>query len=297
MVLPYSFSSLYNLYNLPAKWLKANGWWQRMVLQVTDWGLSHFTDQWVMVSLIWFLHHTTEWITQVALTEKQTQQHSCFRGSHKGSCFVFVILWQAACVEVGMACWAEAIKAYSHACSFQEFQENESCSWFLLAWWNRASWEAVSAQRAAFLGRDRRRKMVLQTIRLCNEFIFLRGREVVSVVSSRDIDYALCSQSACGTPAEGLRGWSQPVSGLGGEKSSDEVVSIQLYKCLSSYSYFCVELDSGADGWQEGTGSRRRSCKKQSGFSVNPTKEGGRIFGQAVVVWELVPGTLQQTLG
>lgn len=206
-------------------------------------------------------------------------------------------LWQAACVEVGMACWAEAIKAYSHACSFQEFQENESRSWFLLAWWNRASWEAVSAQRAAFLGRERRRKMVLQTIRLCNEFIFLRGREVVSVVSSRDIDYALCSQSACGTPAEALRGWSQPVSGLGGEKSSDEVVSIQLYKCLSSYSCFCVDLDSGADGWQEGTGSRRRSCKKQSGFSVNPTKEGGRIFGQAVVVWEPVPGTLQQTLG
>ena len=63
------------------------------------------------------------------------------------------------------------------------------------------------------------------------------------------------------------------MSGLGGEKSSDEVVSIWLYKCLSSYSCFYIELGSGTEGWQEGAGSRRRSCKKQFGFSVNPRRE------------------------
>ena len=44
--------------------------------------------------------------------------------------------------------------------------------------------------------------MVSHTIRICNEFIFLRGREVVSVVPPRNVDRALCSQSACGLPAE-----------------------------------------------------------------------------------------------
>jgi len=87
------------------------------------------------------------------------------------------------------------------------------------------------------------------------------------------------------------------VSGLGGEKSSDEVVSTWVCKCLSSYSCFYIELDLGTGGWQEGAGSRRGSYKKQSGYSVNPRREVGSIFGQAVVLWEPVCGTLQQMLG
>lgn len=31
---------------------------------------------------------------------------------------MFVMLWQAASVEVGVAFWAEDVKAYSHACGF-----------------------------------------------------------------------------------------------------------------------------------------------------------------------------------
>ena len=63
--------------------------------------------------------------------------------------------------------------------------------------WNRASWEAAPAHKAAILGRERRRKVVLQDIRVFNEFIFLHEREiVVSVVTARIID------RACGVPAE-----------------------------------------------------------------------------------------------
>lgn len=44
---------------------------------------------------------------------------------------------------------------------------------------------------------------MLQTIGVCNEFIFLRERgEVVSVVPPRNIDHALRSQSAGGLPVE-----------------------------------------------------------------------------------------------
>lgn len=44
---------------------------------------------------------------------------------------------------------------------------------------------------------------MLQATRFCNELIFLRGRgEVVSGVPPRNVDQALCGQSACGLPAE-----------------------------------------------------------------------------------------------
>lgn len=34
-----------------------------------------------------------------------------------------------------------------------------------------------------------------------------------------------------------------------------------------------IELGSGIEGWQEGAGSRRRICKKQSVFSVSLRRE------------------------
>lgn len=44
---------------------------------------------------------------------------------------------------------------------------------------------------------------MLQTIGVCNEFIFLHERgEIVSVVPPRNTDHALCLESACGLPAE-----------------------------------------------------------------------------------------------